>query len=152
MTYPQKAGDLKKGSYVMIKNAPCKVVEISSSLVGKHGHSKIAIVGIHVFSEKKYEDVCPSHHNVDCPFVQRTEYVLSMLDETTGAVSVITDTGALKTDLNLPTVVKVGRSPSDEDVQLRNTIVKGYEAGKMITVAVLSACSEEKIVGAKLTD
>merc|ERR1712216_97797 len=103
------------------------------------------------FTDKKLEEVLPSHSNVDCPFATRTEYALSMLDETTGAVSVITEMGELKTDLNLPTVVKVGE-PTDEDVQLRNTIVKGYEAGKMITVAVLSACGEEKIVGAKLTD
>merc|ERR1719337_217753 len=46
LTYPQQAGDLKKGGYVMIKEHPCKIVELSSSKTGKHGHAKVHFVGI----------------------------------------------------------------------------------------------------------
>merc|ERR1711879_718500 len=108
-------------------------------------------VGCHLFTGRKYEDACPTSHNMEVPNVRKTEYAVSMVDISTGAVSVITEAGELKCDLNLPTVMKVGE-PTDEDVQLHKAIVQGYDAGKMISVIVLAACGQEKIVGAKLTD
>merc|ERR1712110_196844 len=135
----------------MLKHEPCKVLEVFHSKTWKHGHSKAQFVGIQLFTGKKYEDACPTSHNMEVPVVTKTEHALSMLDESTGAVSVITEFGELKSDLNLPTVVKVGE-PTDEDVQLQNTIVQGSDAGKMVTVIVLAACGQEKIIGAKLTD
>ena len=39
-TYPVQAGSLKKGDYAMIKGQPCRVVEITTSKTGKHGHAK----------------------------------------------------------------------------------------------------------------
>merc|ERR1739849_73980 len=73
-TYPMGAGEIRKGSHLMIKGHPCKCAEVSTSKTGKHGHAKAHIVGIDIFTEKKYEDLCPTSHNVDVPFVKRTEY------------------------------------------------------------------------------
>lgn len=43
-TYPLPAGQLKKGSFIVMKKIyPCKVESLSTSKTGKHGHAKINI-------------------------------------------------------------------------------------------------------------
>ena len=42
-TYPEQCSKMRKGTYVMIKNHPCKVMEMSTSKTGKHGHAKVII-------------------------------------------------------------------------------------------------------------
>ena len=37
---PMEAGQIRKGGYIVIKNRPCKVVSVSTSKTGKHGHAK----------------------------------------------------------------------------------------------------------------
>merc|ERR1712232_809827 len=113
-TFPQQAGEIRKGSHLMIKGRPCKCVEVSTSKTGKHGHAKAHIVAIDIFTGKKMEDLCPTSHNMEIPFVKHTEYQLLSADEDTGEVSLLTESGETKDDLNLPDRVAVGE-PTDED-------------------------------------
>merc|ERR1712187_444973 len=69
-----------KGSHVMIKGHPCKVAEVTTSKTGKHGHAKAHIVAIDIFTGKKYEDLCPTSHNVEVPFVKKVEFQLLTAD------------------------------------------------------------------------
>merc|ERR1711874_599033 len=149
--YPQQAGELRKGSHVMIKGFPCKVAEVSTSKTGKHGHAKAHIVALDIFTGKKYEDLCPTSHNLEVPFVKRTEYQLLNADPGTGEVSLLLENGETKDDLNLPTFVQIGE-PTEEDTKVQKELVDGFEAGKTTIVAVLSACGQEKIVGVKFTE
>jgi len=75
-TYPMQAGTIKKGGYCMLKGFPCKVVEMSTSKAGKHGHAKATIVGTDIFTSKKYEDSCPTSHNMEVPVVKKLELLL----------------------------------------------------------------------------
>merc|ERR1712232_1155663 len=139
------------GSHLMIKGHPCKCVEVSTSKTGKHGHAKAHIVAIDIFTGKKYEDLCPTSHNIEVPFVKRTEYQLLNADEDTGEVSLLLDDGGTKDDLNLPAKVTQGE-PTEDDVKVTDEILKLFGTSeKTLIVTVLSACAMEKIVAIKET-
>ena len=151
-TYPMAAGELRKGSHCMIKGHPCKVAEISTSKTGKHGHAKAHIVAMDIFTSKKYEDLCPCSHNMEIPFVKRTELQCLIADPDTGEVSLLLESGDTKDDLNLPDRVTIGEA-TDEDKKISQEIIDLVEKGdKTVVVAVLEACGIEKIVAVKLTE
>ncbi|KAL2226206.1 UNVERIFIED_CONTAM: Eukaryotic translation initiation factor 5A-2 [Sesamum indicum] len=136
-TYPQQAGTIRKNGYIVIKGRPCKVVEVSTSKTGKHGHAKCHFVGIDIFTAKKLEDIVPSSHNCDVPHVNRTDYQLIDISED-GFVSLLTDNGNTKDDLRLPT-----------DENLLSQIKDGFAEGKDLVVSVMSAMGEEQICALK---
>merc|ERR1719321_241748 len=75
------------------------------------------------------EDLCPTSHNVSVPFVKREEYQMLTADGDTGAVSLLTESGETKDDLNLPTFVSVGE-PTDDDKKITEEILKWLDEGK----------------------
>merc|ERR1712151_1128938 len=115
---------------------------MGTSKTGKHGHAKAHIVALDIFTGKKYEDLCPTSHNLEVPFVKRTEYQLLTADP---------DNGEAKDDLNLPTFVTVGE-PTEEDKKCVDEITKGVDDGKTVSVVVQSACGMEKIIQCKTSD
>merc|ERR1712228_874173 len=78
-TYPMQCSALRKSGFVMIKGRPCKIVEMSTSKTGKHGHAKVHMVA---------------------PNVSRKDYQLIDVDD--GYLSLMDDTGATRDDLKVP--------------------------------------------------
>merc|ERR1719456_1031562 len=100
-TYPLEAGQIRKGGFIVIKDRPCKVVDVSTSKTGKHGHAKCNFIAIDIFSGKKLEDAHPSSHNCNVPDISRNDYQLLNVGED-DFVSLMDSSGNTKDDLALP--------------------------------------------------
>jgi translation initiation factor 5A len=136
-TYPVSAGNLKKGDCVVIKGRPCKIVDISTSKTGKHGHAKANITALDIFNGKKYEEVAPTSHNLPAPFIKTNSYQLLDISHD-GVLSLMDDEGATREDLNLPA-----------DEELAAKLKEAFESGKTTTVVVTAAMGMESVMSLK---
>jgi translation initiation factor 5A len=136
-TYPVQCSSLRKNGFVMIKGRPCKVMEMSTSKTGKHGHAKVHLVGLDIFTNKKYEDLCPSTHNIDVPNVNRSDFQLVDISDD-GFVSLMNEKGETRDDLRIPEG-EIGQKLKDEFAKEDNTVI----------VTVMSAVGEEAIIACK---
>lgn len=86
--------------FMMIKGHPCKVLNISVSKTGKHGHAKCNFTATDIFTGKKYEDMIPSTHGTTVPIVNRSDW--EVIDIDGDELTLMDEGGNQKTDLNLP--------------------------------------------------
>ncbi|CAK9291669.1 unnamed protein product [Gordionus sp. m RMFG-2023] len=134
-TFPMQCSALRKNGLVVLKGRPCKIVEMSTSKTGKHGHAKVHLVGIDIFSGKKYEDICPSTHNMDVPNVLRQELQLVNIDDE-GYMELMDDKGNTRQDLKL-------------EGDLKKDIMDKFNNEETIYVAIQKAMGTETAVGFK---
>lgn len=132
-------GSLKKGSHVVIKGFPCKIIEYSTSKTGKHGHAKANIVGTDIFSGKKYEDISPSSHNMMSPVVTRKDYQLIDIDVDDGFCTLMDDKNETRSDLRL----------DFENDDIHKKAKEEFDAGKDLVLTVLAALKVEKVIAVK---
>jgi translation initiation factor 5A len=137
---PCAAGEIKKGGYMCIKGRPCKVLSISVSKTGKHGHAKCNFITTDIFNGKKIEDMVPSSHGTTVPIVTRVEWELMNIDDE-GFVSLYKEgSGEQKDDLKLPTF------PDDLEKEIRDIWKEGEN---QCICTVQTAMGEEAIVAVK---
>lgn len=134
-TYPMQCSTLRKNGHVVIKGRPCKIVDMSTSKTGKHGHAKVHLVALDIFTGKKLEDLCPSTHNMDVPNVRRQEYFLVHIDD--GFLNLLDDNGNEKNDVKMP------------EGDVGDLINKLQYEGKEVSVTIQTAMGEEAAVAAK---
>jgi len=136
-TFPMQCSALRKNGHVVIKNRPCKIVDMSTSKTGKHGHAKVHLVAIDIFTGKKLEDLCPSTHNMDVPNVTRREMQLLDISDD-GFLSLMGEDGDTKDDVKVP------------DGEVGQKIEKLFRTEEKDTnVVILAAMGEECAVDAK---
>jgi len=135
LTFPMQCSALRKNGHVVIKGRPCKIVDMSTSKTGKHGHAKVHLVGIDIFTTKKLEELCPSTHNMDVPNVIRQEYQLIDIDD--GFLNLMTSEGDTKDDVKLP------------EGSLGNEIQTAFDDGRELLVTIVAAMGEEAALSYK---
>ena len=87
--------------YAMLKGKPCKIISITTSKTGKHGHAKANITGLDIFTGKKYMDISPTSHTMTQPVVKNTSYSLCDISDD-GMASLMTEEGEMKEDVKFP--------------------------------------------------
>ncbi|CAI4038433.1 hypothetical protein SMKI_05G0420 [Saccharomyces mikatae IFO 1815] len=134
-TYPMQCSALRKNGFVVIKGRPCKIVDMSTSKTGKHGHAKVHLVAIDIFTGKKLEDLSPSTHNMEVPVVKRNEFQLLDIDD--GFLSLMNMDGETKDDVKAP------------EGELGDTLQSAFDEGKDLMVTIISAMGEEAAISFK---
>ena len=148
LTVPIRAGEIKKGMMCILKDdKPCKVLEVTTSKTGKHGHAKAKIVGVDIFTGKKYIDVHPTSHNISAPVVQTSTYLLTDIED--DYCSLMTDDGEML-DETIP-LPSVSDAATDEDKKLSEDIMAAFENGDEINLTVTRAMGCTLISGMKIS-
>ena len=111
---------------------------VSVSKTGKHGHAKCNFTAIDIFTGKKYEDIIPSTHTAHVPTVVRKEYSLVQITPET-YLSLMDDDGNCREDVKLP----------DFPDNFGREIQTAFDAGKPLTLSVLSAMGHDQVIAMK---
>ena len=154
---------LKKGSYCMLREQPCRLVELTQKpkatskgndrlhLVGIHllllQHLFLIFlplpqVGLHISTGKKYEDTLLATLRVDELLVSREVYDVMDVDAHQATVTVMTRAGETKEDLDL----EAGDTPQEPWSAVSQELLTRFEAGEEVRVVVMTALGKETIV------
>ena len=137
ITTPIAAGQIKKGMFAILRDRPCKVINVSVSKTGKHGHAKASIEGIDVFTDKKYIDVQPTTHTMMQPVLVTTQYDVIHIEDD-GYMCLLGEDGQTqKENMTVP------------DGDLGNEIQSLFEEHGIVSVTVLSWGEEEAVKSVK---
>merc|ERR1712072_228025 len=140
-TVNSEAGQIRKGGHIVIKGRPCKVVDVSTSKTGKHGHAKCHFVAIDLFTSKKLEDLCPSSHNTNVPNVSRKDYqVMDCESNQPGdPISLL--------DLESQEITEEYNMPPEQE--LCDQIMSIFESGEDTLVTLIEAMKEAQIISCR---
>jgi translation elongation factor IF5A len=134
---PIEAGSVRKGGFLVIKGRPTKIVDVSKAKVGKHGAAKCHFVGIDIFNQKKYEQICPASAQLAEPIVTRTEYTLVDISDD-GYLSLMASDNTMRDDLKVP-----------DDTVLAKRLKDRLDEGKDTLVTILGAMGDEQCMDLK---
>ena len=114
MSKPVELGGIKVGSYVMVDNEPCRIVDYAKSKPGKHGSAKARVVAIGVFDGVKRSFVKPVDAQVEVPLIEkRSGQVLAQLPNAVQLMDLET--------------YEVFEAPLPEEKNLKSRLANGIE-------------------------
>lgn len=114
MSKPVELGSIKVGSYVMVENEPCRIVDYSKSKPGKHGSAKARVVAIGVFDGVKRSFVKPVDSQVEVPLIEkRSGQVLALMPSAIQLMDLET--------------YEVFEAPIPKEEDLKNRLANGVE-------------------------
>jgi len=105
----EKAGRVKKGQWILIDGAVCRVTDIQISSPGKHGSAKVRITAIGVFDGQKRQLLRPSSADVEVPVMKRK----------TGQVIAITGDSVQIMDMSDYSTFEIPLSAVDEEIRTK---------------------------------
>ena len=114
MSKPMEVGGLKVGSYVIVDDEPCRIVDYSKSKPGKHGSAKARVVAIGVFDGTKMSFVKPVSTQVKVPIIEKRE----------GQAIALLPKGVQVMDLE---TYQIFETPLPEEEETRSKLVSGAE-------------------------
>ncbi len=115
----------KKGMYIIIQTRPCKVVNMSVSKTGKHGHMKASITGIDVINSSKHMLNIPGHNSVVQFELHKEDYSLVNIEEDT--LEYLDENNKLRS-------IKV---PEDSEVMIN--LRKSFDPEKLYLITIIRA-------------
>ncbi|NWV06085.1 IF5A1 factor, partial [Ptilonorhynchus violaceus] len=121
-TFPMQCSALRKNGFVVLKGRPCKIVEMSTSKTGKHGHAKVSIPGAADRDPGRVPvcDLCYlSSPELTCAHLSVPVQLIGIQD---GYLSLLQDSGEVREDLRLP------------EGELGREIEQKYDCGEEILV------------------
>jgi len=136
---PLQASAFRKGTNILMKDKPCKVVDMSTSKTGKHGHAKVNFTAIDIFTGKKYKEICGSTHPMLTFDASKADWMCMSLEGDT--LSLIDDAGETR-EIDLP---------ADEELaaKIKEAVAEG---SKEVYVTVMSALKQDQITAFSLKD
>jgi len=108
-------GELKPGSFIVIDNEPCRIVEMSKAKTGKHGSAKAHVVAVGLFSGVKKTLVAPVDQQVEVPVIEKR------------VGQIIADTGTAFQVMDLETYETFEIEKSYADEKIRDKLAPGVE-------------------------
>merc|ERR1711907_652468 len=151
LTVSVEAGQIRKGGYIMIKGKACKGKDVSVSKTGKHGHAKCKFSASDIFTGAPCEELCPSTHSIDQPFVTKKDYSIMGLEG--DYLQLMDEEGEMREDVMLPNV----EYKTDDDNKIAQMIkdyVEQMDGGAEIEIycTVMAAIGKEKITDVRKKD
>ncbi|KAJ2755341.1 translation initiation factor eIF5A [Coemansia pectinata] len=137
LTFPMQCSALRINGHVVLNGRPCKIAAMTTSKTGKHGHAKVSLTGIDIFTGRKIEDMSPSTHNMDVPNIKREEFTLLDVDNDDEFLSLVTPTGDTKDDVKVP------------EGELGEKMLEDFRDGKELLVTVITSMNEEAAISYK---
>ncbi len=104
MSKPVDLGSVKEGSYIIIDDEPCRVVNREHFKPGKHGAAKIRLVAISIFTGSKKSIVAGVDSRVEVP----------MIDKRSGQIISTTQASVQVMDLQTFVVFETPTPPESE--------------------------------------
>ena len=98
---------------------------------------------MHAFTGKKYEDtlnLTAGFHGIDAPVTNKAQYGLMDVDSETGFLSLLTDSGDNKEDVNL------WKGEDGEWDAIGAEIIRRFEEGEALKVTVLTLMGKSLVV------
>lgn len=122
-------GDLREGKYVLIDDAPCRIVSISKSKPGKHGAAKMRIEAMGVFDGAKRNLMKSSDADVEIPIIERKR---AQIVSASGTSAQLMDLESFETfDVEIPedmrADVEVGKEIQYMEVMGRKLLLKIFD-------------------------
>ena len=137
---------LKKPGFAIIQAMPCRIAEINHKpKATANGNKRLHLVGHHIFTGKKYEDtlnLSAGFHGIDVPVTTKASFSLMDVDTDTGFLSLLTDGGDTKED------VQLGRAEDGKAFDaVGQEVVQRFDEGESLKVHVLSIMGKDIVDG-----